>query len=97
MEVVTQPFKNCVLQSGRGRDPRLLAVARDTWELSVRFDFRVLVRHVAGVDNQLADAMSRYTQKEEARRMVSTFMQEGGSLRTVSPEWQAHVARMVIV
>ena len=49
-----------VLNTGRGRDPYLLAVARNICMLSAQGDIRLQVVHVLGKCNVIADLLSRW-------------------------------------
>jgi hypothetical protein len=83
-------FKNCnicvqsdnsasvaVLQSGRGRDPVLQAIAREMWLLSVQFNCHLTFEHVSG-DSLLptADALSRYHTGHNFRALVKQLCQD---------------------
>lgn len=48
-----------LLQSGKGRNKVMLEVARSVWMLQATFGFHITYEHIRGVDNKLADALSR--------------------------------------
>ena len=48
-----------VLEAGRGRDPLLCACARQVWLLSTLYNFELIIKHKAGTELILADALSR--------------------------------------
>ena len=47
------------LETGVSRDPLLRASSRELWYLCARNDVRITVRHKAGVENTVADFLSR--------------------------------------
>ena len=65
-----------VLQSGRGRDPYLLACARTIWTYTAHFHFEIQVEHLPGVQNQLADQLSRYQIDASCRAQVDNYISE---------------------
>ena len=48
-----------VLNSGRGDDPVLLDIARACWLVQAKFDLKITYQHIAGVNNAVADRLSR--------------------------------------
>ena len=50
-----------VLRSGRARDPFLGACARNIWYASALSDMDIQYVHVRGLDNRVADLLSRWT------------------------------------
>ena len=48
-----------VWQSGRSRCPDLMDLVRALFFVAARNNFHVLIRHIPGVDNSTADALSR--------------------------------------
>ena len=49
-----------VLRSGRARDPILATCARNVWLLTSLFNINLIVNHIPGVKNQVADMLSRW-------------------------------------
>ena len=49
-----------VLQSGSGRDPYLLAVARNVWLYAAKWDIEFQFSHIPGKHNNIADLLSRW-------------------------------------
>ena len=49
-----------VLTSGRVRDPILATCARNIWLLTAIFNIHLTVTHIPGVQNQVADLLSRW-------------------------------------
>ena len=49
-----------VLRSGRARDPALATSARNVWLLTSLFNINLIVNHISGVKNQVADMLSRW-------------------------------------
>ena len=50
-----------VLNSGRSRDDTLATCTRNIWLLSVIYDFDIILYHIPGRDNTIADLLSRWT------------------------------------
>jgi hypothetical protein len=48
-----------ILNSGRGKDPVLQAVARNLWLEAARLDCDVHFTHIRGANNHMADLLSR--------------------------------------
>lgn len=48
-----------ILQSGKGKNKVMLEVARSIWMLQAHFGIQITYEHIRGVDNKLADALSR--------------------------------------
>lgn len=63
-----------VLQHGRGRDPDLLAVARDIWWLQATLDIVIIPIHVPGEQLVLADALSRRLFSRSHRRTADEII-----------------------
>ena len=77
-----------VLQHGRGRDPFLLACARDVWHLTARFNFEIRIEHVPGHENHLADQLSRYYVDKSCRAQIEDYIAHNDTtLHTIPPEW----------
>ena len=49
-----------VLQKGRARDATLALMARNVWLICALFNIQLLVCHIPGKDNILADLLSRW-------------------------------------
>ena len=49
-----------VLKSGKTRDPYLAACARNIWFESALADIDLQYAHIRGVDNKVADVLSRW-------------------------------------
>ena len=56
-----------VLESGRARDPYLLACARELWYICATCDIILQPRHAAGITLQTADSLSRFHLREKFR------------------------------
>ena len=50
-----------VLNSGKSRDDTLATCARNIWMLSAMYNFDILVYHISGKNNIIADLLSRWT------------------------------------
>ena len=48
-----------VLTYGIARDPTMATCARNTWLLSAIFNINIIVSHIKGLDNNVADLLSR--------------------------------------
>ena len=63
-----------VLETGRTKDPILVAISRNTFMRAAKFDIFVKVSHVPGKDNVIADVLSSWDnsqlQKETLCKMV---------------------------
>ena len=65
-----------ILQTGRGRSHSMLSVARSIWWLAIRYNISFKVSHVLGVNNEIADTLSRahlnthYAEKLENLRRI---------------------------
>ena len=51
----------CTLQSGRAVDPILLSIARNIWLVCAIKDIEIIVIHILGKSNIVADLLSRWT------------------------------------
>ena len=49
-----------VLKSGKARDPILATCARNIWLLTAIFNIQLTVTHIPGVQNAVADLLSRW-------------------------------------
>ncbi len=60
-----------ILQTGRGKCPVLLQCARKIWEMTAKFGVEIQVEHIAGIENTLADALSRAHKCQKARDLIN--------------------------
>ena len=75
-----------VLNTGRGRSPFLLACAREIWQCTAEFGYEVVCSHIRGVDNDLADLLSRCHLSQDGRRQVAALAaKESATLLAVDP------------
>ena len=49
-----------ILSSGRARDPTLALIARNIWFICLIFHIQIVVVHIPGTSNALADILSRW-------------------------------------
>ena len=49
-----------VIGSSKTKDPFLAACLRNIWLITASYDIDINIRHIAGVQNNLADALSRW-------------------------------------
>jgi hypothetical protein len=61
-----------ILNSGRGADPILHAIARNLWLLSAKLDCELHFTHIKGAENKVADLLSRW---DEHRNPTSLLFQ----------------------
>ena len=65
-----------VLQKGRARDATLALMARNVWLICALFNIQILVCHIPGKDNTLADLLSRWQfSSENHRRLLEILPQ----------------------
>ena len=50
-----------ILKSGKTRDSFLATCARNIWLITAMFNIDIIIIHVPGVNNQVADLLSRWT------------------------------------
>ena len=50
-----------ILKSGKARDSFLATCARNIWLITAMFNIDIVIIHVPGVSNQVADLLSRWT------------------------------------
>ena len=58
------------LNSGRGRDPFLLALSRNIWRLAAQNDIEINFFHVSGKVNTTADLLSRWESTANASQRL---------------------------
>ena len=63
-----------VLRSGRARDPILATCARNIWLLTAIFNIQLMVNHIPGVKNELADLLSRWQGTDHQILTLSSFI-----------------------
>ena len=61
----TNKSKNLNLSFGRAKDQTMATCTRNVWLLAAMFDINVLVSHVRGSDNPLADLLSSWHQTSD--------------------------------
>jgi len=81
-----------ILQTGRGRDPFMLACARQIWHYSARFDFQLVPRHCPGTEMTAADALSRHHLGGPHLARVQHLLQSGYHQLDINP-YLFHVAK----
>ena len=54
-----------VLSSGRARDQILATCARNVWLLTATYNIALVVSHIQGANNNVADLLSRWKNTEE--------------------------------
>ena len=59
-----------ILQKGRARDATLALLARNVWLICALFNIQILVCHIPGKENTLADLLSRWQFSAENHRQL---------------------------
>ena len=73
-----------VLNSGRTRDPFLGACLREIWLEASQFGFELRAIHLPGVENRVADWLSRWDVHEDYRKLFYQFVGEDEQYRELS-------------
>ena len=73
-----------VLNSGRTRDPFLGACLREIWLEASQFGFELRAIHLPGVENRVADWLSRWDVHEDYRKLFYQFVGEHEQYRELS-------------
>ena len=63
-----------VLRSGRARDPILATCARNIWLLTAIFNIQLTVTHIPGVQNEVADLLSRWKGTDSQVNTLSSLI-----------------------
>ena len=63
-----------VLKSGNSRDPDIAAISRNIFMLCAEFDISLLLEHVAGKENSLADLLSRWSNSNSDRLKLRNLL-----------------------
>ena len=74
-----------VLRTGRGRDPFLLACARDVWLHTAQFDIELEIQHAPGCTLATADALSRSQTTGADKNVISSLLNSGYTQVEVDP------------
>ena len=72
------------LNSGRGRDHVLLAIARNVWLVAAQFDIDIAFTHIPGKLNVTADLLSRWYSSGVDRSKLSNLIEGGPRWYTVT-------------
>ena len=64
-----------VLTYGSTKDPMLATPARNVWLLTAMFNIDLVVSHIKGVDNKVADLLSRWHLTTDNANKLSQFVQ----------------------
>ena len=64
----------CSLSSGRSWDDFLGKVARNVWLITATYDIDLIVKHIPGKQNDLADALSRWYSGHLSRETVTKLL-----------------------
>ena len=70
-----------VLQSGRAKDAFLLKCAREIWLVTAKHDIQLLPVHLPGIQNALADALSRFHLSGYCQDVVNEFVKSKNAKR----------------
>ena len=63
-----------VLNAGRARDPMLATSARNIWLLTSMYDIDLVVTHIPGVTNVVADLLSRWQHNDQHISKLNTLV-----------------------
>ena len=63
-----------VLRCGKTRDPDLASISRNIFMLFAKYDVFLIVEHVAGKNNQLADLLSRWSDSPSDRANLRSLL-----------------------
>ena len=69
-----------ILNTGKGLDPLLLAMARNIWLLASTQDIDLTVLHIPGKHNNIADLLSRWHLPGTDRNRLYSYVPD--------PQWQ---------
>ena len=63
-----------VLNSGKSHDETLATCARNIWMLSAMYKFDIILYHIPGKDNNIADLLSRWTNSYQDNEKLHQFV-----------------------
>ena len=63
-----------VIRTGKARDHILAACARNIWLLSALYNVRLIVSHITGQDNTIADLLSRWHKTSNNYEKLTTLI-----------------------
>jgi hypothetical protein len=66
-----------VLNSGRTKNPIMLSIIREIAYLSTMFNCQIRALHISGVNNRMADLMSRAPIDNNSKRLLESELNEG--------------------
>ena len=64
-----------VLTFGRARNPIMAICARNVWLLAAMFNVNIIVSHIKGLDNSVADLLSRWHLTADNFQKLHTFIE----------------------
>ena len=64
-----------VLTFGRARDPVTATCTRNIWLLATMFNVNIIVSHIKGLDNSVADLLSRWHQTADNLQKVHSYIE----------------------
>ena len=62
-----------ILRTGKTRDMLLAKIARNIFTLAATLDILLRFTHIAGVENKIADILSKWEGTEENQRVLNTL------------------------
>ena len=65
----------CSLSSGRSWDVFWGKVARNVWLITATYDIELVVNHISGKDNRLADSLSRWYGRTLSRDTITQLLE----------------------
>ena len=69
-----------VLNTGKARDTTLATCARNLWLIAAMFNIDFIFSHIPGVQNSIADLLSRWNHDSEHLEKLLSLME--------TPEWE---------
>ena len=69
-----------VLNTGKARDTTLATCARNLWLIAAMFNIDFIFSHIPGVQNSIADLLSRWNHDSEHLKKLLSLME--------TPEWE---------
>ena len=63
-----------VINTGKARDQMLAACARNIWLLSALYNIRLIVSHITGKNNTIADLLSRWHKTSNNYEKVTALL-----------------------
>jgi hypothetical protein len=85
-----------MLNSGKGRDSVMLAIAREIWRLQYTYNFTIVPTHIPSIDNSMADHLSHYYDRPHSHSIVDSLSESGRFARLEVDPYLFHVPQTYI-